>query len=70
MKVTEECLQLGIDDFAVAPRDLRLHLADGVLCASFRAESVRTLPKIRFEDGFDHEFHGRLDNPVAHRGNP
>ena len=48
----------------------RLNLVERVVRVPPRAEAERAGVKVRLEDRFDHQQHGHLSDPVAHRRNP
>src|SRR5205809_146741 len=60
-------LQIGVDDFAIPPRDPRLNLSNGLAGPSLRTKPVRALTEIRLQDGLNHQLHRRLDDPIPHR---
>ena len=48
----------------------QMDLGDRVVCAPLGPEPVGDRLKVGLEDGFQHQFQRRLDNPVGHRRDP
>ena len=63
-------LDVRIEHPLVAAGAEVVNLGDRIVCASHRPEPVRARQKVRLEDGLQHFFQRRLDDPVRDGGDP